>query len=49
MSDGFKITTWEGYNTMQIKTKVKSLFLDEEDTRKLREYFRNEQSAEQSR
>ena len=38
MSSEFKITTWEGYNTMQIRTATASLFLDEEDTKKLREY-----------
>jgi hypothetical protein len=42
MSSGFKITTWEGYNTMQIKTATAALFLDEEDTKKLREYFKIE-------
>jgi DNA-dependent RNA polymerase auxiliary subunit epsilon len=41
MSSGFKITTWEGHDTMQIKTATKSLYLDGEDVQRLREYFKN--------
>ncbi|MCK9593205.1 MAG: hypothetical protein M0Q91_14470 [Methanoregula sp.] len=42
MSSQFKITTWEGFETMQLRTAVGSLFLDEEDVKKLREYFKTE-------
>lgn len=43
MSSHFKITTWEGYGTMQIRAGVGSIFLDAEDVKKLREHFKQEQ------
>ena len=46
MSSQFKITTWEGYGTMQLRTAVSSLFLDKDDVEKLREYFRDEKREE---
>jgi hypothetical protein len=42
MSSQFKITTWEGHDTMQLRTAISSLFLDKDDVEKLREHFRNE-------
>jgi len=46
MSIHFKITTWEGHDTMQLITFVSSLFLDKDDVEKLRERFRNEKRRE---
>lgn len=46
MSNQFKITTWEGHDTMQLRTTVSSLFLDKDDVEKLREHFRNEKMGE---
>jgi len=42
MSSQFKITIWEGHDTMQLRTAISSLFLDKDDVEKLREHFRNE-------
>ena len=35
----FKITTWEGYNTMQIRTPRGNIFLEADEVQKLREHL----------
>lgn len=42
MSSRFKITIWEGYDSMQLGTATSMMFLDTEDVRKLREHFEKE-------
>jgi hypothetical protein len=44
VSSQFKITTWEGYDTMQLRTATSMMFLDTEDVRKLREHFEKERT-----
>ena len=42
----FKITTWEGYNTMQLRKLGGNIFLEADEVQKLREHL-NEAAIEE--
>ena len=46
MTSEFKITSWEGYKAIRVKTCLGSLYLDGEDVQKLREYLMKDVIAE---
>jgi len=41
MSSKFKATSWEGHRTLQLRTAISSIFLDEEDVPKLAKYLKD--------